>query len=395
MTLANDDFFKWIELHQNEDVDKLLFKYAGDEVLKHAILQIDCRKRAYKKLNDTLKCPKFIFPTRLLAEQCTSDILAEFHASLVPPGIHVLDLTSGLGIDAFHFAKKASSVTCCEIDSFSSSILEENAQSLGFKNITVVNGDCCDFLSDTTQGFDCVFIDPARRGDNGKRLYALSDCAPDIVILQPRIMEIAPLLIVKASPLLDVTKTISQLKNVESIYAVGNARECKELLVVCRQGTTAPPCRRAVTLLGNECISFEFCEQQETAAIAHYATPVSGQILLEPYPSTMKAGPFKYLCQRFNISKLDTNTHLYLSDTVIPDFPGRQYRIIDSVPFNKSGLRKIKNEWSAYDVTTRNFPISAPQLVAKLDVRTGDNIHKLFAATAIGDRMLIMTETIV
>ena len=235
VTRLNEDITKWIEEHRNDDTTKLRLSCRKKEdasIYEFAIMQIECRKKASKKLYNTLQSPYFIFPTALSAEQCTSDELADFHASLINEGETILDMTAGLGIDAFHLAQKAKHVTAIDLDSDVSNALSINAEILGRTNFTAINADSVEYLKNTTEHFDTIFIDPARRGDGGKRLFALADCQPNIVELLDCVKAHCNKLIVKASPMLDATQVLRELPETTDLYAIGTRQECKEIVAV-------------------------------------------------------------------------------------------------------------------------------------------------------------------
>jgi len=110
--------FEWVRANANADPAALRLKYAGKQGsldFNEAIIQIECRRKFGRKLGDTLSSfADFYFPSVLAGEQSSSDILADYHASLVPEGMTVVDLTSGLGIDVLHMARRASSVVAVE-----------------------------------------------------------------------------------------------------------------------------------------------------------------------------------------------------------------------------------------------------------------------------------------
>lgn len=149
-----------------------ILRAAGRPEELDKILQEECRQRASRKLAETLEaCASFCFPTALSAEQCTSDALAEFHAGMIPEGSRVVDLTCGLAIDAFHIARRASEVTCMDIDPTVAAAAADNARALGLENVKALHADCLRWLEENKgQVFDVAFIDPARRADDGSRL---------------------------------------------------------------------------------------------------------------------------------------------------------------------------------------------------------------------------------
>lgn len=393
MTEFDNATWLWIDSHAHDDVNRLRLSHSQSPVKMDAIIQIECRQKNAKKLRDTLANKRFRFPNTLSAEQSTSDILAHFHASLVPAGATLLDMTCGLGIDAFHIAKKASSIIACEQNPDVARTARYNAGILQLSNIDIECCDSTDFVRNTTRQFDCIFIDPARRGTGGKRLFALSDCSPNVTALIDRLFELAPLVIIKASPMLDITHTLQELPCVQDIYAVGSHAECKEIVVVCSLGYASSPTITAITFDNGNKSVFSYMSHQEQNAVVATSGPVIGNILYEPYPAVMKTAPFKLLSTEFHTHKLDKNTHLYLSPVKI-DFPGRGYDIIDIFSLNKSDIKRLSGEYPAYDITVRNFPLKASELEKKLKHKSNGTLH-LFAVTLQnGSHALIMTKPV-
>ncbi|MDE5745753.1 MAG: class I SAM-dependent methyltransferase, partial [Paramuribaculum sp.] len=262
----DDETLNWIDLNAKADASALRLKYAGDSQKSFAILQIECRRKAATKLKETLACREFIFPTSLSAEQCTSDILARFHASLVK-GDSVLDMTAGLCIDAFHVAREGHTITAIERNKLLTEAAETNTEALGINNIEIINADSVEWLKATDRSFDTIFIDPARRGEGGKRIFALSDCEPDVIKLMPLIRQKCSRLIVKASPMLDISSIISSLGSETTIYITGSPTECKEIVAVLDFDSSITPSINAVTLSPTVDCHFSFTAQNEHDAI--------------------------------------------------------------------------------------------------------------------------------
>lgn len=387
MVELSDDIYRWIAENAKADTTKLRLKHHGNPEMEFAITQIECRRKAASKLADTLKSPRFLFPTLLSAEQSTSDTLAEFHASLIEPGCKMLDMTCGLGIDALHCSRKAASITAIEIQPLLAETATFNAEALGSENITVVCADSTEWIKSCSERFDTVFIDPARRGEHGERLYALSQCAPDVVSLLPALEKITRRVIIKASPMLDVSRTIVELRCVEAIYLIGTPTECKELTAVIDfiLPADSTPTIHAVT---PPYPSLTFTQAEEAAAVATTALPSPGMFLYEPFPAVLKSGGFNIFANRFGLSPLHRHTHLYLSDHAIEDIQAKKYRIIKALPFSRQGIREL-GELRQANVSVRNFIISAPQLSKKLKLRDGGQLH-LFGVKAANDTYMLL-----
>lgn len=346
------------------------------------ILQEECRRRVSKKLATTLSyAPGFRFPTTLSAEQASADEIAEFHATLIPEGKRVVDLTTGLGIDAFHLARKSRSVTAVEIDPIVAEAIRDNAGELGLTNIAVVNADCREWL-DAQQGrdYDIAFIDPARRASDGSRLYSLRQCCPDVIELMEPISQIAGRLLVKASPMLDISQSLKELPGVTDVYAVGTPSECKELLFDITFGSDSRPNIHAVTVG----VGAEISSVMKTMECSRYAeTVVPGDLIGEPWPAVMKIQPKDMLSGE----QLHPSTFLYRN----PDesFPGNVFALFRVETFSSSNVRRLTREGITASIAVRNFPLSADELRRRLKARESSEIRLVATTLASGQQILL------
>lgn len=391
--LTNEDI-EWIRARMTDDPATLRLRYgSSDSVMTKRILQIECRRKAASKLPDTLQCELFEFPSALLAEQSTSDRIASFHASVAGPQKSVVDLTAGLGIDAFHFARTSDSVLAVEINFESAEILRFNASALGLDNIRVVCADCTELLP-TLGKNSLLFIDPARRGSSGERVYSITDCTPDIIPLLPEFARHAPRMLVKLSPMLDMSAIEKDLAPyVNAVYAVGTRTECKEILVDMQFSHPAEePLRLAVTLCPDG-TQYDMAFTRKEEAVADFLTgiPENGLWLVEPWPSVMKAAPWNLLCSRFGLRSLASNSHLYIS-SVSESNVGNCFKILEVIPYSSGNIKRLSRRYPAAGITVRNFPVSAQGLRTKLKIKDAD-YPRLFATTLeSGEKVIIMTE---
>ena len=185
----------------------------------------------------------------------------------------MVDLTCGLGIDVYHFAQGAKSITAVERNLDIAQAVMYNAGILGFSNINVQNTDCCEFIRNTERHFDVAFIDPARRGNSGKRLFALSDCEPNVTAILDDIKEKCDKLIIKASPMLDISQVIRDLPGVTEIYAIGTPQECKEIVAIVDFKSSVEKVRvNAVTLDKEKIVKYSFAHYLSTNCSANIGT---------------------------------------------------------------------------------------------------------------------------
>ncbi len=399
-----ETYYQWIESHLSDDpaVLRLKFAHRHDDGIDYAdaITQIECRRKFGKKLADTLASyPHFRFPSVLAGEQSTSDTLAAWHSSLVPEGIAAADLTAGLGIDVFHIARRASEVTAVEMDVERAQALRDNTEGLRIDNINVVCGDCRDFIDDCIKDgrhFGAIFIDPARRSDSGGRLFAIADCAPDVTALVGQLSKICSLLIIKASPMLDIAHSIGALSPTPSAAIVlGTPTECKELVLLIDFEAQQPATLiEAVTVRGDSADTFAFTAEQERDS-----TPVEpmkalspGDYIYEASPALMKAGAHRLVAARYGLKGFHANTRLYASSEPVVGFPGTRYHVVEAMPYASRIIKRFAARYPRINVATRNFGIGADALRAKLRVRDGGDLRLYGLTDANGEQILVVTE---
>lgn len=364
--------------HAYDDVNVIRLRYAGkskmmDFPIDFALLQIESRRKAQKKIPSFLENEYFLFPDTLSAEQASNEAVARFHASLIKSGSTLLDLTAGLGIDDLTFAMSGIDVTACEINSKKSEALSHNSEILGLSDrIRVFNVDSMRFIETCDERFDVVFADPARRSSTGKRLHALSDCQPDILAGLDNIMRLSDRILVKSSPLLDLTLIRETVRNLSHIYVVCLKGECKEVLIDIQRNSEFTGTTVVDLYMGGIISTFE-CHHSPTDISPDFAkncSPIDYTYIYEPNSGVMKTGAWGELCNRFrDIHKADSNTHLFLSNKLFTDFPGR-ILIIDEIP-DKKALKGLKG--SKCNVVTRNYPLSAPDLAKKYSLIPGSD----------------------
>lgn len=401
MVKSDNDLRSFINANATADVAALRLRYAGKKLpfdLDTALTQIECRRKFGKKLASTLAAfPDFRFPSVLSGEQASSDILAAFHASLIPENTDAIDLTAGLGIDAMHMAARAASVIAVERNPQLVEAISYNAQGLHIGNLKAVEGDCREvietFINDGRH-FGIAFIDPARRAADGSRLFALADCEPDIISLMPRLCRLCDRLVIKASPMLDISNVISALTPAPvSVIACGTPSECKELVIVIDTGSSASETIiKAVTLTPAGAEIFSFTRTGElSAGLPEPAHPVkAGDYIFEPSPCVMKAGPFALLAQRYNLNIFTANTRLFYAPSPVEGFPGNTFRIEAVLPYASKVIKRFSRQWPRAEIAVRNFGISAEELRKRLGVNEGGAVRVYGITGPRSERMLLV-----
>lgn len=383
-----EEMWGYVAANAGADTLKLMLKSEPDLPFdkRFAVMQIECRKKAKNKIPELLANERFLFPKAISAEQCTHQQVAKFHASLFQPTDSVLDMTMGLGVDSYYISQRVASLKAIELD--------EEIAAAGVHNyaFTVVNADSVTWLTQTDERFDAVFIDPARRGDGGARLYGLADCAPDVLGILPTIKAHAKRLYIKASPMIDVTQSMRDLApHLTDVWAVSVKNECKELFFEVDFGVECADVQL-------HALNFEAGGTQEFAVDSAalvvegcYGSPSAGQYLYEPNASVMKIGAFAALTRQFPILQIAKNSHLYYSDDFVEDFPGRKFVIDSIIPFSGKEAKAVGKQHKQLNIATRNFRLSPDELKKRLKVRDGGDRY-LFATTlANGEQVLLLT----
>ena len=383
----------FIESHLKDDVRQLALQKFPDDVDKVLVLnQIEARQLLSKKVPSWASNPDLLFPRHLSIEQCSSELTAKYKASIIEGGDVFVDLTGGLGIDSYFLSEQFKTSYYVENQKELCDLAEHNFTVLGRK-ITVVNEDSESFLS-KNQNFDLVFIDPARRDIYNRKMVSLHDCSPDVVKLVETFPEMSPRkpsFLIKASPMLDISLITNELKNISEIHIVSVKNECKEILIKIEPGFDEEIKYFCLNFVGNDLKSaqlFEFSEHSESSANSDYAPKIK-RYLYEPNASLMKSGVFKLISQRFVIDKLHVNSHLYTSDNLIPDFPGRVFEVVGFAPFNKKVKKELLNDITEASVATRNFPLSANELRKALNLRESDR-NFVFGTTITGEKKVVV-----
>ena len=374
MNQATKDYIK---KHAEGDVRQLALQGTKDpEVdLTFALEQIAGRQKAKTKLPSWAETVGIIYPPHLSMEQCSSEQMARYKASIVGDRALVVDLTAGFGVDLAFISQGFKRAVHVERQPQLCAISSENYQLLGLYHIEVVCGDGIDYLHQLGHA-DLIFMDPARRDEHGGRTYGIADCTPNVLELRDELLEKADRVMLKLSPMLDWRKAVEDLGNVSEVHIVSVDNECKELLLIMEK--EEKPLK--VICVNNGSIFEVKGESQRGISYSEGER----RYLFEPNASVMKAGCFDELQSRFPVVQLDKNSHLFVADKDIDDFPGRRFIIERTTSMNTRDLKAALEGISKANVTVRNFPISVAELRKRLKLKEGGEVF-IFATTVEGN----------
>ncbi len=441
------------------------YRHLTDEEWRWFLQQVEGRERTADKLPTFAQIEDWWYPVRLSCEQCSSELAARYKASLVesqkvPSGTPInvescmVDLTGGYGVDTYFLSERFAHTDyveqneeLCKIAEHNFNVRSDNVQctkvsvqhnfnvqsdnvrctfnvqsdNVRCTKVSIHNSTAEEFLKTAGQ-YDLIFLDPARRDSHGGKVFRLEDCTPNVVELLPTLLRHGKQVMLKLSPMLDLTQAINKLQsdnvqctkvsvhntsaeeflktagdNVQSdkgtkyqelqsdkgtkyqvtkwdVHVVAIKNEVKEVLVVSRLSLEDRPQTITCIDLVEPEKAFVFTKEQENnCPLAINPSPLA--FIYEPSAAILKAGAYKLVGARYGLQKLDVNTHLYCSERLVTDFPGRKWKIEQVVRDRKDLPAELKQA----NVLTRNYPMTPEQLKKKLHLRDGGTAYLIGA----------------
>ena len=442
----NQPTLDFIHLHAADDVRQLALGSAPAGVdLRAALRQIEGRQLAARKLPSWAANDGLLFPRRLSLEQCSSEATARYKRQLVagllrPEGgaaASFADLTAGFGVDFAALAPLFAQALYVDRDPDLCELARHNLPCLGINHAQVLAAsaegvldallDHSSFLEGQASKLErvthhssflkgqasklervilhsplsLVMLDPARRDAAGRKVALIEDCTPDVCALQHQLRRHARHLLIKLSPMLDITAALRSLRGVTEVHVVAVHGECKEVLLVL-DGLTEDgavhdnlldPDDVPITCMdiiphssfSSPLVFTRRDEEQAPLLIA----PQLEEYVYEPHAAILKAGAFKTVAVRYGLRKLASQSHLYTSAHLCSDFSGRCWHVEAWSTFGKRDLRHLLSDIKGAELTVRGFPLSADALRRQLRLRQGSDAHLLATTLADGTKVLI------
>lgn len=336
-------------------------------------------------------------PSSLSYEQCSSERTAAYKLRFVHEGDVVADLTGGLGVDSAAFASKASVVHYFEQNPELFAAVQRNFSRMAASSLPDAGQMLCDkilmrnetvSLTTDIPQCDLIYMDPARRSTAGKKVFLLEDCTPNVLELLPMLMQRSTRLLLKLSPMADISLVVKRLQeagaDVAEVHVVEAGGEVKELLVLIDREAAAGDIPVTATDLQSE---FTFSMEQESRSTASFAVPAPGDMLFVPAGCIMKAGAYNSLA----LPRLSQHSHLYLSGPGAA--PGRQYRIEEIHPFSSKAIKELSGRFRLADVSCHDVPLRSEELSARLRCKSGGD-HHIFATSSTQGNLILITRKI-
>lgn len=369
--LIREDVQEYIHSNINSDpfkiiLSKALFNGISNKEIADQIISINKLKN---KNPEWVGLRGIVFPPPLSAEQSSSSVAAKYKAEILN-GHEITDLTGGMGADSLAFSEKYSRVIYVEADNYLAALAKYNFELIS-KNIEVIHNTAQKYLNNLKNHTDIFFIDPARRNTDGDKVYRFIDCSPNIFEILPKLKQYSKEILIKASPLFDIEKGIFDLRDVAEVHVVSIDDDCKELLFKLNQNPMSEPTIFAVEL-GKNGYNFSFKPSEEKNQIAQYSNPQ--KYLYLPGTSILKSGSFNLVGNRYGLSKIAPNTHIYTSNEIIEEFPGRVFENVGEL--KKLDLHTTVN-LNQINIISKNYPDAPEKIAKKLKIKQGGHDYLL------------------
>ncbi len=429
---------EFISIHADDDVRQLALKARpdGDIDLPFALDQIAGRQTARRKLPSWAATEGIIYPPHLSMEQCSGEPAARYKASVAARLTHrayaaadghdaatgatdttggrlnaredgqrdnreerdgiLVDITGGFGVDFSYMAREFGKAIYVERQEHLCRIAEANFRRLGLTQAVTINGDGPEYIAGMEDHASLIYADPARRDDHGGRTFAISDCTPDILSILGMLLNHAPHVMLKLSPMLDWRKAVRDISEtgatVSEVHIVATAGECKELLIViCRE-----PANGLRIFCVNDGTTVEYDadetvpEPSSAAGCPDEDIPAPPCYVYEPNASVMKAGCFGLIASRYGVRQISRDSHLFVSRNAVGDFPGRRFEVTAVTTMNKKELRRTLSGVTKANITVRNFPMNTATLRRRLKLAEGGDTYIMATTTAGGCHILLI-----
>jgi len=385
--LLRSEVQEFIEVNLRTDLHQLILKKPVFEGVtnKELAQQILGKLKSKDKLPTWFQLKNALFPPKISIEQTSSELTAQYKAGLIS-GKKIIDVTGGFGVDVYYFSQVFDSVVHCEMNRNLSEITASNFEKLGVTNCHFVQGDGVAYVEENEVRYDWIYLDPSRRNEVKGKVFLLKDCLPNVPDNLELLFSKSNKVMMKTSPLVDISQGISELSFVKEIHIVAVKNEVKELIWVLEEGYEGYSWVLAVNLAKKGNQIFEFQLNEESESTCRLSQPLS--FLYEPNSAILKSGSFNQVGIQNKLGKLHKHSHLYTHSELI-DFPGRRFRIMEVIPFQGKEIKKRLGGKKA-NITTRNFPKKVEELRKTLKIKEGGEVYLFFTTNLEEEKICVV-----
>jgi len=338
--------------------------------------QAQLRQKAVIKYGDVAN--SLLFDATAL-EQASDPLIRQYRAQSYTKQ-KILDVCCGIGSDTLAFAQMSNDVTGIDVDPVRIAIAKYNANQLNLDiHFHVTNANTF-----STDGYDVIFFDPARRDANGKRIYDVEQYQPPLSLIQKWQQPI----IVKISPGVSHEQLNDYNGTVEFISVDGALKEA----VLYTQHSVWQSRQFVATRITKEVVE-HFIRHTPDPQV-EIAEPLGW--LIEPDPAIIRSGFVQDIAIEYEGKLLDETIAYFTTGNKPNSVWLRAWRIRDWMPFNLKKLRSYLRERGISKITVkkRGSPITPEQLIQQLKLKKGDKSATLVLTRYANNPIVIICDDI-
>ncbi len=408
--IYSKDLLDFVEENKDKDCSKILLSTSQKKYnfnLKYACKLIEAKAKIKHKFPDWYNNSKLVFISAISSEQSSSFLAAEYKSKIISNSL-VVDLTGGMGVDSYFFSINNNKVYYNEKESDLMKATEYN-----FKTLKIVDIHCSNISIDRSNldqylfnicnlnsisKIPLIYLDPSRRLKTGDRFIGMEDYEPNILEILDILNKYANHIVVKISPMSDISKVFNSCRYINKIEVISINNECKELLIHILPNSLITYKNlkiESINITNNSVQKFSHSIIEESEAIPYLTTTITtGEFIYDPNSSILKSGGFKTVSKLYNLNKLDINTHLYSSVNLNRDFPGRIFKVIEVIEFKSKNINNLYKIYPTANIITKNFTLNSQSLKKRLNIDDGGNIYLIGCTINSSKKLLVCNRVI-
>ncbi len=307
-------------------------------------------------------------------EQATRTAVAEHRAArFAGLGVRrVADLCCGIGGDAIALARKGIEVLAVDRSPLTCAVAEANARALGLDGLIEVRQ--ADVAEVTTDGYDAVFVDPARRGGRG-RVFDPEAYSPPLswAVAAARRAPHAALKVAPGIP----HDAVPEDAEAEWVSDRGDVKEA-----VLWFGTE-PGARRATLLPEGATLTGGSLPSPPVGPVGRY--------LYEPDGAVIRSHLVAEVAARLGGRLIDETIAYITADELRPTPYATAYEVTDTLPFNLKKLKALlrEREVGTLTVKKRGSAVEPEELRRRLKPQ-GPNSATVLLTRAAGAPVMLV-----
>lgn len=381
------DLNQFLTQNKHLDAESYLLRHKGNTNQLNWLLaeQLKIYPKASHKLPQFVK--HHCWFTSKSYEQSSSESSAIFKSTRFKGG-KLLDLSGGLGVDDWAFSKTFELIISLDPNTELNQMVRWNNHLLGVQHIERLDKTAEEFMAEVQDHFfDLVYLDADRRPEE-KRSWFLDQVQPNYLELAAPLHKIGKQILLKVSPMVDLSYLKESIQHLKEIWVLGDAKEVKEVLALVEPGYQGLVQTEAI-IWNNPNNYLSYTPALKTADDRHSQEELV--YFFEPHPAVIKAGLSKIYATSIGLNQIAPESAFYLGATLPSSFMGRAFRILAKEDFSKATLKEYikRHKIIQANVTRRNFILSTDEIRKQFKLKEGGADYLFFTEDAAGKRIFI------